>query len=176
MDNANTNMVAVCKHFGRAGNKVGSLRSKQLLARSRHSRKVEVVEQDQLHFITALIFMALALNLLAENVALNKPASAGSSYNGFVPALAADGNVNTYWNGGGHGSPGSSMWLKVDLQEPYNLQRVVLRSPGGSHVYDLSGSLDNTNWTQLASGLPSDTLDPINIDAGGALFAFCAAM
>jgi hypothetical protein len=120
----------------------------------------------------SLIFFASALNVLAGNVALNKPATAGSSYLGSVPALAVDGDVDTYWNGGGHGSPGSSMWLKVDLQAAFNLQRVVLRSPGGSHVYELFGSLDDTNWIQLASNIVVTTLAPVMIDTEGVAFRY----
>jgi hypothetical protein len=117
------------------------------------------------HLIAAsLIFLASALNVPAGNVALNKPATAGSSYLGYVPALAVDGDANTYWNGGGHGSPGSSMWLKVDLQAAFNLQRVVLRSAGGSEVYELFGSMDDTNWTQLATPFAAASVNPITID------------
>ena len=123
--------------------------------------------------ITAtIIFLASALNVLAGNVALNKPATAGSTYYGYVPALAVDGDTNTYWNGGGHGSPGSQMWLKVDLQETFQLQHVVLLSPGGSHIYELFGSLDDTNWTQLAAGIIVDTLAPVKVNTGGSSFRY----
>jgi hypothetical protein len=125
------------------------------------------------HLIAAsLVFLASALNVLAGNVALNRPATAGSSYLGYVPALAVDGDVNTYWNGGGHGSPGSAMWLEVDLQAAFNLQRVVLRSAGGSEVYELFGSIDDTNWTQLAVPFAAALVNPITIDQREGAFRY----
>jgi hypothetical protein len=119
-----------------------------------------------------LMLPASALNLLAGNVALNKPTTAGSSYSMFLPALAVDGDTSTYWNGGSWGYPGSPYWLQVDLQQAFRLQRVVLMSPGGSHIYELWGSLDDTNWTQLATGVAVDTQDPIKVDTGGVAFRY----
>ena len=80
--------------------------------------------------ITAtIIFLASALNVLAGNVALNKPATAGSTYYGYVPA-------------------------------------------GGSHIYELFGSLDDTNWTHLAAGISVDTLAPVKVNTGGGSFRY----
>jgi hypothetical protein len=64
------------------------------------------------------------------------------------------------------------MWLKVDLQETFQLQHVVLLSPGGSHIYELFGSLDDTNWTQLAAGIIVDTLAPVKVNTGGSSFRY----
>jgi hypothetical protein len=119
-----------------------------------------------------IIFLASALNVLAINLALDKPATAGGTYAGYIPTLAVDGDTNTYWNGGGHGSPGSPMWLKVDLQAAFHLQSVVLLSPGGSHIYELFGSLDDSTWTQLATNIVSDSVGPVWIDTGGAAFRY----
>ncbi len=45
------------------------------------------------------------------NLALNKPASASSTNNGFVPGNAVDGNASTYWESSG----ALPQWLQVDL-------------------------------------------------------------
>jgi hypothetical protein len=132
----------------------------------------KISSSRSIYLLVGTLFLASILGAAGTNVALNKPTTAGSSYYVYTPGLAVDGDVTTYWNGGGHGSPDSPYWLKVDLQGVFNLQRVVLRSPGGSHVYDLFGSIDDTNWTQLATGIAVVTLDPINVDTGGSAFRY----
>ena len=75
-----------------------------------------------MYLLVGTLFLASILGAAGTNVALNKPATAGSSYSVYTPGLAVDGDVTTYWNGGGHGYPGSPYWLKVDLQGVFNLQ------------------------------------------------------
>ena len=67
------------------------------------------------------------------------------------------------------------MWLQVDLLAAFNLQRVVLRSAGGSEVYELFGSLDNTNWTQLTTPFAATAVNPITMDnhAGALRYLRC---
>jgi hypothetical protein len=112
-------------------------------------------------------FLALAPCAIGGNVAINKPATASRTYSTYLPALAVDGNAGTYWNGAT-----APQWLKVDLQRSIPLQRVVLISPGGSHVYNLLGSLDDTNWTHVATGLVVTTTTPVPIVLAGQSFRY----
>ena len=119
--------------------------------------------------ITRLVFALFAPDCPAENVALNKPATASAVYAPYGPEQAVDGDVITKWNAPGQGTPGSPQWLKVDLEAVIPIYRIILVGPstsgyeGYSVVYELYGSVDDTNWTQLGTGTLVDTTDPVDV-------------
>lgn len=105
----------------------------------------------------------------AENVALGKFATANSTYDpiNHGPERAVDGDVSTQWAAAAHGSPANPLWLKVDLGQVYDLQRVALYGPDSGGIYwgftveyILYGSLDDTQWTELGRGTLIDSPVP----------------
>lgn len=115
---------------------------------------------------------ACAENALAGNVALGKPVVVGSYYNGYLPENVVDGNFNTFWNGGTWGSPGSSCWVKIDLQAEFHLQRVILWKPNGSDVYELYGSVDDITWTLLLGPVASTVEGSLPVETRGQPFRY----
>ena len=115
-----------------------------------------------------LVFLALAglawgaSSAVTVNLApLHGVARANATYNGYFPSLAIDGDWGTYWNGGDQGSPGNPLWLQVDLQKNYMVDRIILVDPHGTgiptHVYNLYTSADGVNWNLVNSGtFPDD--------------------
>jgi hypothetical protein len=78
------------------------------------------------------------------------------TYNGYFPSLAIDGDWETYWNGGARGSLENPLWLQVDLQKNYLVDRITLVDPHGSenptHIYNLYTSADGVTWNLVNSG------------------------
>src|SRR5687767_12318788 len=75
---------------------------------------------------TALILLMISLLIAgvnAQNIALNKPATASSSETAALgPANAVDGNATTRWSS----QFTATQWIYVDLGAAYNINRVVL--------------------------------------------------
>jgi hypothetical protein len=64
------------------------------------------------------------------NLARARTTTASSQVNGsFVPAMATDGDPNTYWESANNAFP---QWLQVDLGAQYSIGRVTLRLPPSS--------------------------------------------
>lgn len=102
------------------------------------------------------------------NAALNKPASASNSYSTYVPGQANDGNPATIWNGGSH-----QACLTVDLQGVYAIREVVVRSnqfgSGGLQtVFQVSSSLNNSDWTPVGPTYSASGDRAFTIAANGA--------
>jgi hypothetical protein len=80
------------------------------------------------------------------NLALDKPATASSSYeqNGYALAKGNDGDLNTIWNGGAWGA-----WWQVDLQSALSVDRIVVNAmdgPGYHIHFEVEESLDGSVW------------------------------
>lgn len=81
-----------------------------------------------------LLVMPFTLNSQCVNVALNKPATASSSWSS-TPSLAFDGNCGTPWNAGTF-----SGWIQVDLQGTFtinNINLLVNQSPSGTTSHEI---------------------------------------
>ena len=101
-----------------------------------------------------------------ENLALNKGATASSSYPGkpWTPDKAVDGidlDADSRWSSKratGTSNEGTSdvgskeQWLMVDLQDVYSLDTVFVSWEAAcATAYDIEGSEDGENWTTLKS-------------------------
>ena len=76
----------------------------------------------------------ICLNLLVENIALNKPATQSTTAYGGVPWRAVDGNTKTVYGAGscshtGYNDP--KPWWMLDLQYQAQLSRVELTNRAG---------------------------------------------
>ena len=84
------------------------------------------------------------------NLALNKPASASSTYGTSTPARAVDGSTGTFWRSGTLSS-NTIVWLRVDLLSAQTISRVVIKWRGNYYAkqYLVQISNDNVNWTTV---------------------------
>ncbi|UII19961.1 galactose-binding domain-containing protein [Fulvivirga ligni] len=88
----------------------------------------------------------------AQNIALNKPVTSSTTQEPFVATSAVDGNATTRW-ASAYESPS---WIKIDLQESFNINRVLLnweRASAESYYILTSNSNSNpdpSTWTVLA--------------------------
>jgi len=83
------------------------------------------------------------------NLALDKPASASSSYAGSSYAIEQgnDGKLDTYWNGGNH-----QAWWQVDLESVSDIDRIVVHNadgPGYHQTFRVTISSDGQQWTDV---------------------------
>ena len=81
------------------------------------------------------------------NVALNKPATASASTAHEIPGYAFDADMNNNWC-----APGSTGWIKVDLQDNYVVDSVKLylrQAVTGNSVHEIKVSDDFENWTTV---------------------------
>ena len=101
-----------------------------------------------------------------QNLALNKPASAISSYDygfdgfgydgwEFEALKAVDGNAGTRWASNrdftGYASSSKPQWLTVDLGQSATIKKVELVLGPYSQDYQLQYSNDNQNWQTLTT-------------------------
>ena len=110
-----------------------------------------------------------------DNIALNKPATAGLADPLGLPYQAVDGDPYTCWNAGTWA--GSDTWLKVDLEEIYSVSEIVLKTwPDDSRTaaaglyidYELYSSVDNAIWEKIGTGSLIEAFNPVNtIDFSG---------
>jgi len=88
------------------------------------------------------------------NLALNRPASASGSTQGYAPANAVDGNTSTYWESTNNAFP---QWLQVDLGSTYTLGSITLTLPPSSswstrtQTIQILGSTDGSTFTQIVA-------------------------
>ncbi len=88
----------------------------------------------------------------STNLALNKPAAASSTSGSNAASRAVDGSTSTYWRSGSLSST-TVAWLRVDLQSPQNLNRVVVkwRSTYYAIDYQIQVSNNASSWTSVFS-------------------------
>jgi len=90
----------------------------------------------------------------SSNLALNKPATAFSTYSSSKsPEKTVDGDANTYWRSGSLSSS-PICWLRVDLGGALMVAQVVInwRDDYYAKTYEVQVSSDDVNWTPAASG------------------------
>lgn len=114
----------------------------------------------------AFSLVAVSGNAAIFDLAEGKPAWANSTYSFYTPDRAVDGNMDTGWAASTYGSLASPLWLEVDLQQIFPVDRVVLHGAfnhgqyeGYTTEYQLYVSTDNANWTQKAAGTLYDTAE-----------------
>ncbi|MBD8078386.1 discoidin domain-containing protein [Cellulosimicrobium arenosum] len=102
-----------------------------------------------------------------ENLALDRPITADSTYNQTAaPKNANDGNPTTRWSSARENAPYTTeRWLQVDLEDVRSVnQAVVTWESATSNDYRVEGSVDGQDWTELAhvqksSGELTNTVD-----------------
>ncbi|MFA0963419.1 glycosyl hydrolase [Roseivirga sp. BDSF3-8] len=90
-----------------------------------------------------------------DNLALNKPATSSSVEGAYLTSQGNDGNGNTRWSS----EYGASAWMKVDLEDTYDISRVVLdweRASAESYhvmVSDVNSTPDpnSADWTIIST-------------------------
>lgn len=81
------------------------------------------------------------------NLALNKPASASTSFND--PQLSVDGNIGTRWS---LAAATENEWYKIDLQAVKKINRIDIKWEGAyASAYSLLVSTDNLAFTTVFS-------------------------
>lgn len=96
----------------------------------------------------------VVVNTVSENLALNKPATAGD--NETPIAEANDASLSSLWALGPNKTE-DKMWWRVDLEDTYNLSLVIIKWEGACPTeHAIQVSTDDTNWTDAAtlSGWP----------------------
>lgn len=94
--------------------------------------------------------VVLQAEVVSANLALNRPATASSSYGSWYSASKAfDGSTSTYWSSSGSGT----QWLRVDLGSSRSVSRFVLDWSSGyyARAYRIETSTDGMNWTSRYS-------------------------
>jgi hypothetical protein len=98
----------------------------------------------------------------SSNLALNKPATASGTEDGYPPENMTDGNTGSYWESTNNAFPQSAT---VDLEAATTISKIVLTLPPPSawsartQTLTVLGSLDGTSYTQLV-GSAGYTFDP----------------
>ncbi|MBI4972828.1 MAG: discoidin domain-containing protein, partial [Candidatus Omnitrophica bacterium] len=112
-----------------------------------------------------LFFCLLATSLYAQTELTISSATASSTYGSNTASKVIDKKLNTYWQGA---SGKSYWWLSLDLGKTCALEKLSLwwHKDYGSTNYNLQGSNDNSNWTNLLTGLSSSggTTNPYQKD------------
>ncbi|MCA0133956.1 discoidin domain-containing protein, partial [Winogradskyella alexanderae] len=91
--------------------------------------------------------------------ALNKPSSASSYEPNSGSSEANDGNYsasNNYWGANPHGE-----WWQVDLQNTYNVNKIVVTNyhlDNRYYQYDIEASTDGVSWTKIVDFNDNTTL------------------
>ena len=97
--------------------------------------------------LLGLFSPAITVSNAAQNVALNKTATASSSYNSAnTPDKAFDGNPGTRWES----EYSDPQWITVDLGKSYNITgvKIVWENAAGKE-YKIQVSENNVNWTDV---------------------------
>lgn len=83
----------------------------------------------------------------STNIALNKPATASSTYSSNNASNAVDGNTSTYWRA----NSAPAQWLKVDLGSSKTMTGYELKIYHTDRYYQftIDVSNDGTNWTTV---------------------------
>ena len=97
------------------------------------------------------------------NLALDKPATAGSESGTNTKDKAFDGETGTRW---GASQNDAQNWIYVDLEDTYAINEVVLRwEDAYSKKYEIQMSKDGTNWKTVHTEDDSDGgVDVITLD------------
>ena len=97
-----------------------------------------------------------------ENIALNKPASASTSYGSpYLPASAVDGNRDTRW-GSSMYAPQNS-WFEVDLEKVHEVHSVMLYFDIGAYPvdYKMQYAVEKGEWKDIEIVTDNMDLNPV---------------
>jgi hypothetical protein len=119
--------------------------------------------------IGLIIVLLMVGQSFAANIALNKPATASTWIEGFAIGDAVDGDFMTGWNAGRSATIAQPEWLKVDLENIYDVTSITLKGvqhydqwAGRYEDYNLYISLDNQDWSKIGNGRLIGYNDPID--------------
>ncbi len=121
-------------------------------------------------FLVTIIILVIVLGIgyafgITTNLAINKPATASSSWGSTLPKMANDGNLSTTWASTYPLSAGT--WYKVDLGQKYNLSQVkIIWGSQYATAYKILVSDDDKGWTTayiVGTGASGTSTIPINI-------------
>ncbi|GAA0894102.1 hypothetical protein GCM10009122_37820 [Fulvivirga kasyanovii] len=112
-----------------------------------------------LNLCLVLVCLCLTSHVVsAQNIALYKPTLTSSNYSSaYDGSKAVDGNTGTKWTTSS--SAYAPHWIRIDLQQQYNVTRVkILHAATGGEPYyfntkrySVQLSLDGSNWTTVAT-------------------------
>jgi len=95
----------------------------------------------------------LSIQEAVANLAWHRPAAASTSYYGYSPANATDGNGNSRWSS----QFSDNEWISVDLGSVYTITRVVLRwETAYARSYQLQVSSDASSWSDVYNTTTGD--------------------
>ncbi|MBE0544755.1 MAG: discoidin domain-containing protein [Verrucomicrobia bacterium] len=134
-------------------------------------------------FMLGCVACALSANA-ALLISHAKPATANAYLHLGSPGLVTDGRYDTWWSAGGYATANDPNWVTVDLLQAYPISSVTVvgADTGESYWKDftvefvLRGSLDNSAWVGLGSGILYD--NPIwesraeSFDVGGTEYRY----
>ncbi|MHC4604077.1 MAG: discoidin domain-containing protein, partial [Planctomycetota bacterium] len=120
--------------------------------------------------LVVLIVVLAGQSNAAINIALNTPASTNKNiWSDYWPSKAVDGDNETQWGADHHGNPVDPTWLKIDLEEVFTVEQIVLKvrtwqtQYAGYYIdYILYGSSDGQLWEEVGQGRLIDFDDPID--------------
>ena len=120
--------------------------------------------------IVVLIGVLAGQSKAAINIALGKPASTNKNiWSDYWPSKAVDGDIETIWSADHHGKPADPTWLKVDLEDVFAVEQIVLKvrtwqtQYAGYYVdYILYISEDGQAWEEIGQGRLIDYDEPID--------------
>lgn len=95
------------------------------------------------------------------NLALGKLVTVSSVTEGWVGAMAVDGDLGTLWNSGG----GPVQWIEIDLGAEYNVLRIELtpsQYPAGNTVHQIMGADFSHQFSELTV-LEDETSDGMEL-------------
>ncbi|PRY33239.1 discoidin domain-containing protein [Pseudosporangium ferrugineum] len=88
----------------------------------------------------------------APDLALRRPATAGSQTQAYAAGNAVDGDAGSYWESANHAFP---QWWRVDLGAALSVSRVVLRPPPGwerrTQTIEVQASTDGTAFSTVSA-------------------------
>ena len=112
------------------------------------------------------------VQVFGKNLALGKPATQSTTYNGGAAARAVDGNTDGNWfaNSVTHTDSSAQPWWQVDLGGVQGLKEVVLYNRSDCCAdrltsFEIKVSSDGTTWTrvaELAGTAPARSAHPVN--------------
>ncbi len=111
------------------------------------SGTVSVTNAKGTKALVGFTYIAPELPVVNGNIALNKPATASSSFND--PAFSVDGDLGSRWS---VAAATDNEWYKVDLQSTEKINRIDIKWEGAyASEYALQVSTDNVNFTTVYS-------------------------
>ncbi|MFH1354654.1 MAG: SpvB/TcaC N-terminal domain-containing protein [Candidatus Omnitrophota bacterium] len=114
-----------------------------------------------------MLFFVIVIPAFAQTELPILSVSSSDYYRSYYPSNTIDGNLSSYWRGRDRKS---YWWVEFDLGMPHNLSQISIHwnKSYGSSDYDIQGSNDGNDWTNLHVGLSSlgGSVNPYRLDYG----------